>query len=119
MSQPCILIAEGGTILAADLCDTVKEAGFAVEGPHADIASAQQAFQNHRPDVAILDTRLDEAQVFAFAAQMAESDIPVILHSRRSNADEVQARFPSAKTLSNPCPPADMIAAVNQLLHIS
>ena len=37
MDQPVILIAEDEPIVGLDLCDTIAEAGYLVEGPHADL----------------------------------------------------------------------------------
>jgi len=58
MTQPRVLVAEDEYIVAFDLCDTVEEAGYAVEGPYADISSAMLALQKCRPDVAILDVAM-------------------------------------------------------------
>ena len=116
MVQPCVLVAEDERIIAADLCDTVEEAGFNVIGPHCDISSAMLAFQKHKPDVAILDVQLDDGVVFAFAEKLLDEDVPVIFHSGEFTRDDVRAKFPGATTLLKPCPPAEMIAAVNGVL---
>lgn len=116
MAQPCVLVAEDEWIIAADLCATVAEAGFRVEGPHRDISSAMLAFQKHKPDVAILDVRLDDGTVFALARKLANEDVPIIFHSGYSSEAEVAELFPGATTLRKPCPPAKMIAAVNGML---
>jgi DNA-binding response OmpR family regulator len=111
-----ILVAEDELIIAFDLCDTVAEAGYEVEGPHAGISSAMLAFQKEKPDLAILDISLDDGDVFAFAQTMAAEDVPIIFHSGRLTREEVEARFPSATTLTKPCPPTEMIEAVNRVL---
>lgn len=116
MTQPCILVAEDEHIIAVDLCDTVEEAGFSVEGPHRDISSAMLAFQKHKPDVAILDVRLDDGNVFALAEKLDQERVPIIFHSGLFTRDEVAAKFPNATTLLKPCPPAEIIAAVNEKL---
>lgn len=116
MNQARILVAEDERIIAFDLCDTVEEAGFTVEGPHPDISSAMLAFQKDKPDVAILDIELDDGTVYPLAQKLADEDVPIIFHSGRYTTDEMQARFPSAKTLTKPCPPSEMLAAVNSAL---
>ena len=45
MEQPVILIAEDEPIVGLDLCDTMTEAGYLIEGPHGDLNSAMLAFQ--------------------------------------------------------------------------
>ena len=117
MSPPCVLVAEDERIVAADLCDTVEEAGYNVIGPHRDISSAMLAFQKHKPDVAILDVQLDDGVVYALAEKLADEDVPIIFHSGRFTRDEVESKFPDATTLLKPCPPADMLAAVNEVLE--
>lgn len=116
MTQPKILVAEDERIIAFDLCETVEEAGYMVEGPHADISSAMLAFQKDKPDLAILDIQLDDGVVFPLAKKLEEENIPIIFHSGRVSRDEVQAHFPEAKTLAKPCPPSAMIDAVSKVL---
>lgn len=116
MSQR-ILVAEDELIVAFDLCDTVAEAGFEVEGPHSGISSAMLAFQKEKPDLAILDISLDDGNVFPLARKLAEEDVPIIFHSGRHSREEVEAHFPSAVTLQKPCPPTDMLEAVNKVLE--
>ena len=116
MSQK-ILVAEDEMIVAFDLCDTMEEAGFAVEGPHAGISSAMLAFQKEKPDLAILDIDLCDGNVFALARVLDEEQVPIIFHSGRYSRKQVAAHFPSARTLQKPCPPTEVIAAVNEVLQ--
>ena len=115
MSQR-ILVAEDELIIAFDLCDTVEEAGFEVEGPHSGISSAMLAFQKEKPDLAILDVELDDGVVFPLAQKLAEENVPIIFHSGRHSREEVERHFPAATTLAKPCPPAQVIEAVNGVL---
>ena len=112
-----VLVAEDELIVAFDLCDTVAEAGFEVEGPHAGISSAMLAFQKEKPDLAILDISLDDGIVFPLAEKLKAENVPIIFHSGRHGEDEVTQRFPDATTLKKPCPPAAMIEAVNSALN--
>ena len=116
MDMPCVLVAENERIIGADLCDTVEEAGFIVEGPHRDVSSAMLAFQKHKPDIAILGVRLEDGVAYALAKKLADEDVPIIFHSGLFTREDVRAKFPEATTLPKPCPPADMIAAVNEVL---
>ncbi|MFL0356005.1 response regulator [Erythrobacter sp. GH1-10] len=111
-----ILVAEDEMIVAFDLCDTVEEAGFEVQGPHAGISDAMLAFQKQKPDLAILDIQLNDGNVFNFAQKLADENVPIIFHSGRHSSEEVEAQFPGATTLAKPCPPADMIQAMNKVL---
>lgn len=111
-----ILVAEDDLIIACDLCDTVAEAGYEVEGPHAGISSAMLAFQKEKPDLAILDVSLDDGNVFALARVLTDENVPIIFHSGRHAPEEVATHFPNATTLIKPCPPTAMIEAVNRVL---
>jgi len=111
-----VLVAEDEMVIAFDLCETVAEAGFEVEGPHSGISSAMLACQKEAPALAILDITLDDGSVFPLAHRLAEENVPIIFHSGRHTRAEVEAQFPSATTLLKPCPPADMLKAVNDVL---
>lgn len=111
-----ILIAEDEMIIAFDLCDTVKEAGYHVEGPHAGISSAMLAFQKEKPALAILDIDLADGDVLGLAETMVAEDVPIIFHTGGFPKEELAARFPTAKTLLKPVPPAEMLEAVNAVL---
>lgn len=111
-----ILVAEDEPIVAFDLCDTVEEAGFLVEGPYAGVSSASEACESEKPDLAILDITLEDGEVYALAERLEAQNIPIIFHSGNHNKADVQARFPGATTLTKPCPPADMLGAVSGAL---
>ncbi len=112
-----ILVAEDELIMGFDLCDTVAEAGYEVEGPHAGISSAMLAFQKDKPDLAILDVQLDDGIVFPLAEKLSAENVPIIFHSGMDVKSEVASRFPNAKTLSKPCPPNALLDAVHEALQ--
>ena len=111
-----ILVAEDEPIIAFDLCDTVEEAGYEVEGPYSGVSSASDACESETPDLAILDITLEDGEVYSLAEQLEASGVPIIFHSGRHSKEDVEARFPGATTLMKPCPPADMLGAVNGAL---
>ena len=111
-----ILVAEDEMIVAFDLCDTVEEAGYQVEGPHAGITSAMLACQREKPDLAILDVSLDDGTVYPLAKRLQEENVPIIFHSGRTSDEEIRAQFPNATIRAKPCPPHDLLAAMNEAL---
>ena len=117
MEQPIILIAEDEPIVGMDLCNTIEEAGYQVEGPHGDLHSAMLAFQKQRPDLAILDIRLHDTVVYPFAEKLIAEDVPVIFHSGNYTPGEVSERFPHSHALAKPCPPAAIIDSVQNALR--
>ncbi|MBY6129296.1 MULTISPECIES: response regulator [Qipengyuania] len=109
-----VLVAEDELIVGYDLCDTVAEAGYLVEGPFDDLSSAMLAYQKMKPDVAILDVQLGDGIVYPLAEQMMAEDVPVIFHSGQITPQEVASRFPQAQALSKPCPPAEVLETVHR-----
>ncbi len=116
MAQPVILVAEDEPIIGFDLCETVGEAGFQIEGPHGDISSAMLAFQKQKPDLAILDVQLGDGMVFPLAEKLIAEDVPVIFHSGLLTPEEMEERFPETLTLAKPCPPNRIIESVQEAL---
>ncbi|MDC0886770.1 response regulator [Altererythrobacter sp.] len=117
MYKPYILVAEDECIIGADLCETVEEAGFEVEGPVSKISSAMLSFQKRKPDLAILDVQLGDGNVFPLAEKLMAADVKVIFHSGNYSTEEVEERFPSATALAKPCPPQTMLENVHQALR--
>ena len=109
-----VLVAEDEMIIGHDLCDTVSEAGYIVEGPYDDLSSAMLAYQKSKPDIAILDVQLGDGIVYPLAEQMMAENVPVIFHSGQLSPEEVGRRFPKAQALHKPCPPADVIQSVQR-----
>ena len=111
-----VLLAEDEMIVAFDLSETVKEAGFEVDGPHTNVSSTMLAFQVERPDLAILDINLDDGNVFQLAEMLEAEHVPLIFHSGRYSKSDIEAKFPGARVLTKPTPPTEILQAMNDLL---
>lgn len=116
MTMQCVLVAEDEMIIGVDLCDTVEEAGYEVAGPYDTASSAIDALERRRPDLAILDVRLDDGEVYPLADALIAANVPVIFHSGEVSPDEVNGRYPDAHALAKPCPPNEMIATMREAL---
>lgn len=116
MAQQCVLVAEDEMIIGVDLCDTVEEAGFEVEGPFDTASSAIDALERRKPDLAILDVRLDDGEVYSLADKLMAANVPVIFHSGQISPDEVNDRYPKAHALAKPCPPNQIIETMREAL---
>lgn len=116
MGQTRVLIAEDELIIGFDLCATIEEAGYLADGPYPDIASAMVAAQKQRPDLAILDVRLEDGESYTLAEKLMSEDVPVIFHSAQVRPAEVVAQYPDAIACSKPCPPTQMIDLAKALL---
>jgi DNA-binding response OmpR family regulator len=116
MSLQCVLVAEDELIIGVDLCDTVEEAGFEVDGPYGTARSAIESLERRKPDLAILDVRLDDGVVYPLADRLLAENVPVIFHSGEVSPAEVSDRYPDAHTLAKPCPPGEIIATMREAL---
>lgn len=116
MAQQCVLVAEDEFIIGVDLCDTVEEAGYEVEGPYDTADSAIDALERRTPDLAILDVRLDDGEVFPLAEKLMAANVPVIFHSGEVSPNEVSGRYPQAHALAKPCPPDQIIETMRAAL---
>ncbi|WP_324826817.1 response regulator [Qipengyuania zhejiangensis] len=113
-----VLVAEDELIIGFDLCNTVKEAGYVVEGPYDDLSSATLAYETNKPDLAILDVTLGDGTVYPLAEQMMAENVPVIFHSGGVISEDFASRYPQAQSLTKPCPPTEVIAALQQALAV-
>jgi DNA-binding response OmpR family regulator len=116
MAQQCVLVAEDELIIGVDLCDTVEEAGFEVDGPFDTASSALDALERRTPDLAILDVRLDDGEVYSLADRLMAANVPVIFHSGQISPGEVNDRYPRAHALAKPCPPNQIIDTMREAL---
>ena len=116
MAQQCVLVAEDELIIGVDLCDTVEEAGYEVAGPYDSASSAIDALELRTPDLAILDVRLDDGEVFPLAEKLMAANVPVIFHSGEISPKEVSGRYPNAHALAKPCPPNQIIETMREAL---
>ncbi len=96
--------------------NTVAKAGYRAVGPYIDLSSAMLAIQKRRPDLAILDIRLQDGNAFHLAGQLIEDGVPVIFHSGHYRARDVLIRFPQALMCEKPCPPDVLIACMQKAL---
>jgi DNA-binding NtrC family response regulator len=116
MAQQCVLVAEDEMIIGVDLCDTVEEAGYEVAGPYDTASSAIESLARRTPDLAILDVRLDDGEVFPLAEKLIAANVPVIFHTGQVSPTEVSDRYPQAHALAKPCPPNQIIAVMREAL---
>lgn len=114
MKPPKILVVEDEFIVAFDLAETVKDEGFALQGPFATVESARKCIAGDRPDCALLDVQLAGGEVYELADQLTRDGIPVVFHSGHAKSRDLVERYPGAAALEKPCPPAELIATLRE-----
>lgn len=117
--RPTILVVEDEFIIALDVSETVKDLGYAVEGPFADNAHAFHAIESEMPDCAILDVYTGDGEVYPLADALAEAGVPLIFHSGHVPPMEVRKRYPGALACSKPCPPDQLIDLLQEAVERS
>jgi DNA-binding NtrC family response regulator len=115
--RPKVLIVEDEFIIALDLSETVKDLGYALDGPYADKENAFVAIDRGLPDCAILDVYTGDGEVFPLADALADAGVPIIFHSGHLTPDEMQRRYPQALACSKPCPPDHIIDLLQAALE--
>lgn len=117
MEQTRVLIAEDELIIGFDLCATIEEAGYVADGPYPDLTSAMVAARKRKPDLAILDIRLEDGESYSLAETLMGEDVPVIFHSAQVTPAQVIKQYPAAIACSKPCPPTQIIDLAKTVLE--
>jgi CheY-like chemotaxis protein len=114
LERPKVLVVEDEFIIALDLSETVKDLGYELEGPYADRQNALEAIESDLPDCAILDVFTADGEVYPLADRLAEAGVPIVFHSGHVSPAEVKARYPDAQACAKPCPPDQLIDALQE-----
>lgn len=112
--RPTVLVVEDEFIIALDLSETVKDLGYAVDGPYADQENAFLAIASEMPDCAILDVYTGDGEVYPLADALSRAGVPIVFHSGHVTPDEVRSRYPDAIACAKPCPPDKLINALHE-----
>jgi len=115
--RPTVLVVEDEFIIALDLSETVKDLGYALEGPFADKQNAFLAIESAMPDAAILDVYTSDGEVFPLADALVEAGVPIIFHSGHVSPQEVKERYPGAWACAKPCPPDKLIDVLQEAVE--
>lgn len=111
-----IFIAEDEALVAMDLMDLVESVSAIPQGPFASVARCMKALDEALPDVAILDVRLTDGQIFGVADRLYAKNVPLIFHSGHLDHSDIETKYPRARFFSKPTPQRDLIAALGSAL---
>lgn len=76
---PLVLLAEDEAIIAIELEEGLREAGFAVAGPFATCAQAEAWLEDGQPEAAILDHELKDGPCDSLIADLSRRGVPIIV----------------------------------------
>jgi len=117
--RPKVLVVEDEFIIALDVSETVKDLGYALEGPFPDKAHAFRAIADDLPDCAILDVLTGDGEVYPLADALTEAGVPIIFHSGHVSPSEVRLRYPKAWACAKPCSPDKLIDVLQEAVEQS
>ncbi|RKF18245.1 response regulator [Altericroceibacterium spongiae] len=111
------MVVEDEFIIALDLSETVRDLGYALEGPYADTENAFVAIDRVMPDCAILDVRTADGEVYPLADTLTEAGVPIIFHSGHIQPDQITERYPNATACTKPCPPDRLVKVLEEAVY--
>ena len=105
-----VLLVEDEALVAMNLQDDLKDAGYAVVGPFDTCAAALAWLETETPDLAVLDTVLKDGTCRALAAELARRGIGFVLWSGHLQDRQTLQEFTDAVWVEKP-------STHNALLH--
>ena len=111
-----VLIAEDEALVAMDLTDIVEFDGGCVIGPFATSQECHPAIDASRIDVAILDVRLQDGEVFGLADELRDRGVPIVFQSGHLDPNDIVTRYPTARCCAKPASPDRLVLDVASLV---
>ena len=115
--RPKVLVVEDEFIIALDVSETVRDLGYALEGPFPDKEKAFLAIEDELPDCAILDVFTGDGEVYPLADVLTEAGVQIIFHSGHISPSEVRQRYPQAWACAKPCSPDKLIDVLQEAVE--
>lgn len=107
-----LLVVEDEMLIAMQMSESLKEAGWTVMGPVATIEEANQLLERSgRPDAAILDVNLDGKTVYPLAETLQQQGVPILFCTGYETLDAGN-RFEDCEKIRKPANAAQLIGAV-------
>ncbi len=121
MTKASILIVEDEAIVAADLANKLEQLGYAIRGATASGEEAVVLARTRRPDLVLMDIRLEGRMDGVEAAEQIrrECDLPVIYltaHSDRATLERAKLTEPFGYILK-PFEEPDLLAHIEMALY--
>lgn len=91
-----VLIVEDEPIVALDIRMMVEDIGHEVLDSCASVRAGMDVISRSRPDVAILDVRLTDGEVFPLADRLSSEGVKLVFHSGHVELDEILERYDGA-----------------------
>lgn len=110
-----VLVVEDEPLIAFDVADHLREAGFEVVGPAASVPAALKLLEAHGCDLAVLDVNLGRETAAPIADALVKRSVPFIALSGYSS-DQFPKGFENAPMLTKPVDPKRLVAELRRLI---
>jgi DNA-binding response OmpR family regulator len=115
-SKPYVLIAEDEALIALNLEDELRDAGYAVAGPFTTCSAALEWLHTTTPDMAILDASLKDGPCRNIALELSRREVPFFIYSGHLEDHNLRLEFHHATWIEKPVPSAVLVQECQQLL---
>ena len=120
MSNPadrenCVLLLEDEALIAVALQADLEDVGYSVAGPFMTCAAALEWLEDHRPDLAILDTVLKDGPCKEVALRLAAMDVPFLVYSGHAEDMNTAPELSEAGWVEKPAPSEVLLSALTEL----
>ena len=111
-----ILIVEDEPLIALNLEELLVDAGFNIAAIAGKLEKALALIESGACDAAIIDANLAGVSASPLASALTARGLPFIVLSGYSR-EQLDGSFPGALFIQKPCRPAQLIQALNTILH--
>ena len=115
--QGCrVLLVEDELLIALDLQLSLEDEGADVvlaDGVATGFAALARCRAAAKlPNVALLDVRLGDGEVFPVADELVSAGVPIVFHSGHAQGADLARGYPDAAVLSKPAPIDALLSAL-------
>ena len=109
-----VLVLEDEWLIALDIANLLRDAGYAVVGPAENVQSALDLVANREIDAALLDINLKDERSYPVARALDRKNVPFAFLSGYVNED-LEAEFRGHALLSKPFLPEVLLSSLAEL----
>jgi DNA-binding response OmpR family regulator len=115
-----IAILEDEALIALDVEDSLRDAGFKIAGVFSSCAGALNWFEGNSPDVVLMDIELADGDCVRIARLLLAREIPFVVHSASSASSGFHDPiFLHGRWVAKPAAPSDLRDAVRASLGVA
>ena len=115
-TNPSVMIVEEEPIFAFALEEEFIDAMFLVSGPFGSCAAALSALDSELPDVAVLDSRLEDGPCHELALELKRRGVPFLICSGMPLDETEPKELAGVPRLHKPSPFPEIVRRARELL---